>query len=209
VDSEPLHRIAWERTFGPRGVVVSEPDYVWSIGRRDVTFAGVVAEKYGLADPPVELRDEKHRHLLELLETRSRTFDGLPELVRALAANRHVGVVSSALRREVRLVLTRFGLADHVESIVCNEDVTRHKPDPEPYLLCAQRLGVEPARCVVFEYSRSGIAAARAAGMPVIGFTSTFAADQLDGADAVVDSLCDTDALVALVGDVQRQRLQV
>ena len=84
VDSEPLHRVAWERTFGPRGVVVPGADYDWSIGRRDATFAGIIAERFGLPDTPESLVDEKRSHLVAMLEQESQTFDGLPELVRAI-----------------------------------------------------------------------------------------------------------------------------
>jgi beta-phosphoglucomutase-like phosphatase (HAD superfamily) len=55
---------------------------------------------------------------------------------------------------------------------VCGEDVRRPKPDPEPYLLAATRLGVPAAGCVVLEDSPTGIAAARAAGCPVIAVPS-------------------------------------
>ena len=55
---------------------------------------------------------------------------------------------------------------------VCGEDVRRGKPDPEPYMLAADRLGVPAAGCVVLEDSPTGIAAARAAGCPVIAVPS-------------------------------------
>ena len=204
VDSEPLHRVAWERTFGPRGVVVPGADYDWSIGRRDATFAGIIAERFGLPDTPESLVDEKRSHLVAMLEQESQTFDGLPELVRALAADRRIGVASSAMRPEVEIVLARFGLREFVDVTVTNEDVTRHKPDPEPYLLCAERLGVEPTGCTVVEDSVSGIEAARAAGMRVIAFTSTFPADRLAGADAVLESLADTGAVLELIRSLGR-----
>jgi beta-phosphoglucomutase-like phosphatase (HAD superfamily) len=55
---------------------------------------------------------------------------------------------------------------------VCGEDVSRTKPDPEPYLLAAARLGVPPAGCVALEDSPNGVTAARAAGCPVIAVPS-------------------------------------
>jgi len=67
-------------------------------------------------------------------------------------------------------VLTVTGLSFGVT--VCGEDVRRGKPDPEPYLLAAARLGVPAAGCVVLEDSPTGIAAARAAGCPVIAVPS-------------------------------------
>jgi len=209
VDSEPLHRVAWEQVYRPRGVQVSESDYAWSIGRRDITFAGIIGEKAGLPDTAEVLVNEKREHLLRMLAEDSQTFPGLPALVAALAAVCKVGVASSAMRPEVDIVLDRFGLRPHIAAVVSNEDVGRHKPDPEPYLLCAERLGVEPAGCVVIEDSVSGVESARAAGMPVVAFTSTFPAEKLGGADAVVESLTDTTALVELIESLSAGAAQV
>ncbi len=203
VDSEPLHRIAWEQTFGPRGVVVPDEDYAWSIGRRDLTFAGRMAEKFGIADAAEVIRDEKHDHLRRLLTEQSETFPGAADLVRALAPDHRLGISSSAMRAEVAIVLDRFGLEGLFDVIVANEDVTKHKPDPEPYLLCAERLGIPPERCIVFEDSLTGIDAARSAGMRVIAFTSTFPAAELARADAVVENLADTDALLGLIRSLE------
>ena len=91
-----------------------------------------------------------------------------------LAALDAVGVpcalVTASSRAIMDAVLTVTGLSFDVT--VCGEDVRRGKPDPEPYLLAAARLGVPPARCVVLEDSPTGIAAARAAGCPVIAVPS-------------------------------------
>ncbi|MFF3651171.1 HAD-IA family hydrolase [Streptomyces sp. NPDC002181] len=68
------------------------------------------------------------------------------------------------------------------------DDVTCGKPDPEPFLLAAARLGADPARCVVFEDAPAGLAAGRAAGMRTVALTTTHTAAELD-ADVVVRDL--------------------
>ena len=204
VDSEPIHRVAWEKVFGARGVVVSPADYAWSIGRRDVTFAEVIIKKFNLDDTPEDLRDEKLTHYLKMLAEKATAFEGIPELLRRLAETYRLGIATSAMREAVDIVLPRLGISGPFGAIVTNEDVTRHKPDPQPYLLCAEQLGVEPARCVALEDSVSGIESAGAAGMRVIALTSTFPADQLSGADAVIDSFADTEATVALIDSLGR-----
>jgi mannitol-1-/sugar-/sorbitol-6-phosphatase len=82
------------------------------------------------------------------------------------------------------------------EVFVTADDVTRGKPDPEPFLTAAARLGVDPARCLVVEDAAAGIAAARAAGCGVLAVTGTVTADELP-ADLVVDGL---DAVAVSVG---------
>ncbi len=202
MDSEPLHREAWEHVFGRRGVVVADEDYTWSIGRRDVTFAGVVRDKFGLTDSAESLRDEKIDFYLELLADRSESFDGILELVQALSADWRIGITSSAHLRAVDIVLSRFRLAPYFDAIVTNETVANHKPHPEPYQVCARALEVDPADCVAFEDSVTGVASARAAGMRVIALTTTFSADELCEADAVIDSVADTDEIVRLAEDL-------
>jgi mannitol-1-/sugar-/sorbitol-6-phosphatase len=75
------------------------------------------------------------------------------------------------------------------EVLVSADDVTRGKPDPEPYLRGAQLLGINPSECLVVEDAPAGIRAAHAGGMKAIGLTSTFPAEALSEADAVIRSL--------------------
>ena len=97
-----------------------------------------------------------------------------PGAARLLAALDAAGVpcalVTASSRAIMDAVLKVTGLSFGVT--VCGEDVRRGKPDPEPYLLAAALLGVPPAGCVVLEDSPTGIAAARAAGCPVIAVPS-------------------------------------
>jgi HAD superfamily hydrolase (TIGR01509 family) len=89
-----------------------------------------------------------------------------PLLAGLAAAGVPCGLVTASSRAIMEAVLTVTGLSFGVT--VCGEDVRRGKPDPEPYLLAAARLGVPPAGCVVLEDTPTGAAAARAAGCPVI-----------------------------------------
>lgn len=72
--------------------------------------------------------------------------------------------------------------------LIAADDITRGKPDPEPYLLGATRLGVDPARCVVFEDAPAGLTAGRAAGMRTVALATTHQRSELL-ADVVVRDL--------------------
>jgi len=74
------------------------------------------------------------------------------------------------------------------EVLVCGNDVRRGKPAPDPFLLAAERLGIEAAQCVVFEDTPAGIKAAKAAGMRVVALTTTYPLEQLQQADFIIDS---------------------
>ena len=82
------------------------------------------------------------------------------------AAGLPYALVTSSQRRFVDAVLARTGLRFPV--VVCGSDVRRGKPDPEPYLLAARRLGVPPGRCLALEDSITGVRAAEAAGCVVV-----------------------------------------
>ncbi|MEU0949638.1 HAD family hydrolase [Streptomyces canus] len=108
-------------------------------------------------------------------------------------------VVTSATRRLAEARLEAVGILPKI--LVAADDVTRGKPDPEPYLLAARELGVDPSRCVVFEDAPAGLRAGRAAGMTTVALTTTHQAHELD-ADLVVENLSALSALVT-VGNVE------
>jgi len=174
VDSEPLwfevERAVMTRLGGPWG----EADQQALIGGSlDRTVSYVLARA---ARPVTASREDVARWLVDgmagLVAARGLPLrPGAGRLLAALAAARvpHALVTASS-RTIMAAVLTVTGLRFGVT--VCGEDVRRPKPDPEPYLLAAARLGVPAAGCVVLEDSPPGIAAARAAGCPVIAVPS-------------------------------------
>ena len=106
-------------------------------------------------------------------------------------------VVTSATRRLAEARLGEAGIRP--KTLVTADDITRGKPDPEPFLLAARQLGVDPARCVVFEDAPAGLQAGRAAGMTTVALTTTHRAAELD-ADVVAGDLSAVSALVTSGG---------
>ncbi|GAA2265897.1 HAD family hydrolase [Streptomyces atrovirens] len=119
---------------------------------------------------------------------------GTRDFLAALPAERWA-VVTSATRRLAEARLEAVGILP--KTLVAADDITRGKPDPEPYLLAARTLGVDPAHCVVFEDAPAGLQAGRAAGMTTVALATTHRAHELT-ADLVVEDLS---ALSALVTD--------
>ncbi len=116
---------------------------------------------------------------------------GVLDAIEALAAQGGRYAVATSAHRElaqVRLATAGIGAP---EAFVTVDDVERGKPAPDPFLLAAQRLGVDPTDCLVCEDAPSGIAAARAAGCAVLAVTTTTEPGDLGDADLVVDSLAD------------------
>lgn len=97
------------------------------------------------------------------------------------------GVVTSSIRSIAAARLRRAGLPVP-PVLVCAEDVAHGKPSPDPYLLAARELDLVPTDCLVIEDAPAGIEAARSAGIPVVGLTTTHRIDQIH-ADACAASL--------------------
>ncbi|HIZ98183.1 MAG TPA: HAD-IA family hydrolase, partial [Candidatus Janibacter merdipullorum] len=115
----------------------------------------------------------------------------LPGVLAAVAdlAGAPIAVATSATRGLAEVRLAAAGV--EIDEVVTIDDVERGKPHPDPFLLAAERLGVDPADCLVCEDAPSGVAAAKAAGCAVLAVTTTSEADALSGADLVVESLAE------------------
>lgn len=201
--------------FDNDGTLVSSLDSVVRCWTRWAAEYGVTAEDYArvglhgrpaaeiVADllPPeqvpealariaaLELEDVARGGGVESLPGTARVLRGLPRDAWA--------VVTSATRELASARLHRVGIEAPV--LVAADDITRGKPDPEPYLLGAARLGREPSECVVFEDAPAGLEAGRAAGMRTVGLATTHGADELK-ADLVVPDLSGLSVQVTSVG---------
>jgi sugar-phosphatase len=133
--------------------------------------------------------------LAELAASEATTAEGVYEITGARELLERLpasgwGVVTSGIRSvaEFRLRYTRLPLPT---VMVCADEITRGKPDPEGYLTAAARLGRAAADCVVIEDTPAGIESAHAAGMRVVAITTTYPLERLTDADAVVERLTD------------------
>ncbi|MEU5205917.1 MULTISPECIES: HAD family hydrolase [Streptomyces] len=125
-----------------------------------------------------------------------RLLPGTEEFLAGLPAERWA-VVTSATRRLAEARLAAVGILP--KTLIAADDITRGKPDPEPYLLAARTLGVDPADCVVFEDAPAGLQAGRAAGMTTVALATTHRAEELT-ADLVLKDLSALSALVTEAG---------
>ncbi|MCZ0208791.1 HAD family hydrolase [Streptomyces sp. UMAF16] len=198
--------------FDNDGTLVSSLDSVERCWSRWAGEYGITAEEFGRVElhgrPAVEIvADLLPAHLVpeavarvEQLEVEDvpgggvRLLPGTRDFLDALPSDRWA-VVTSATRRLAEARLGAVGITP--KALVSSDDVTRGKPAPEPYLLAARQLGVDPAHCVVFEDAPAGLRAGRAAGMTTVALATTHRAAELD-ADLVVDDLS---ALSVLVTD--------
>ena len=196
VDSEPIHYEADRRTMASHGVDFTFEDKKSNyIGRtvRDTMF--MLSEAHGLPDPEAVLR-ERQELFKELIASKLELRDGLRDLlVRLSERSIPCALVTSGSRWYIDSVFERFSLASFFTGMVTVEDVSKHKPLPDPYLAGARLLGMAPDSCVAVEDSPSGVASAKAAGMYCIAAPSEMTLDaDLSAADARVESFSEIDS---------------
>ena len=126
---------------------------------------------------------------IELVSDGSTIDEEARRAVRFAAARVPVALVSAALRAEIDPVLAAAGLGGVFAVMVSQDDVTRGKPDPQPYLLAAERLGIDPGELTVFEDTDVGVASAKAAGAYVVGLTRTLGAERMAAADELAERI--------------------
>ncbi|HVZ83619.1 MAG TPA: HAD family phosphatase [Terracidiphilus sp.] len=164
VDSMPLHYKAWKRALAEWNCPFDETTfYAWG-GKPVRKIIADLNAMHGLAMPVDALAEQKesyyHTALPEL-----QVIPGVLEHIVAQHGRIPFAVVSGSRRNSVIGSLTTVGLLDKFEALVCAEDYTHGKPAPDCFLLGAERLGVAPEHCLVFEDTELGIEAATAAGM--------------------------------------------
>ena len=164
VDSMPLHYLAWRRALDAWSCDFPEElFYAWG-GRPVEEILADLSKSQGIALPVAETAHIKEGYFQQ----------ALPELTAVAEVLEHIehthgripfAIVSGGGRESVVRSLAQLGLLDRFETLVCAEDYRQAKPHPEPYLMAAQRLGIAPERCLVFEDTQLGVDAAIAAGM--------------------------------------------
>ncbi|PYG00234.1 sugar-phosphatase [Georgenia satyanarayanai] len=191
VDSEPMQRAAFAAYFASRGWDVPETVVRQFMGRRGrESFAAIQGPWAG--EDPVALTDA----VIALTDPLTHPPVAVPGAAEAIRAWRErglpVSLVTSAFRTWAEEALELLGVVGLGVRLVTAEDTPVGKPAPAPFLLGAERLGVDPADCLAAEDSVAGLASARAAGVGLaIGVTTSLDADTLTGAgaDAVVPDL--------------------
>jgi HAD superfamily hydrolase (TIGR01509 family) len=193
LDTETLWHAAETDLFARHGGEFTWDDKMTVIGTSYDFTSAYFADRLGL---PRDQGPALVSEMLELMHERvRRAVDARPGAVELVARLRDLegvglGLASNSPRYLVDDALATAGLTDAFDTIVTSDDVTHAKPAPDIYLLACERLGVTPADSLALEDSASGIAAAKAAGLTVIGVPQ-FAETDASAADRVVDSLED------------------
>lgn len=194
IDSERLQHQAFNHYLLPRvGAALTDDEFRGMVGIHERENWQWVQERFGLTNSIDVLMRERNEIYESLLREQVKAMPGLLDLVAQVRGARYrLAVASSSPLEQIRLVVAALGLEESFDAYASGWEVARSKPDPAVMLLAAERLGVPPGACVVFEDSSAGLTAARAAGMVAVGVPNAYTAQQdLSAAHVVVGSLRD------------------
>ena len=184
----------WRRAFEAYGLELPITEWIEILGRNSnyADFPGRIAEQSGQAVDRDALTTRIRTESLEIIEAQPVLPGVVDRIEEADRMGFMLAVCSGSSRAWIASHLGRLGLLRRLPTRVCSEDTIQHKPLPDPYLKTAETLDVEPSRCLVFEDSPNGIAAAKAAGMFAVAVPTAMTADQdFSNADIVLSSLSD------------------
>jgi beta-phosphoglucomutase len=199
-DTEPLHFAGFRQTLAEIGISLTQSDYYANYlgyDDRGCFIAALTAHQRPI-DPSTltQLMQRKAHAYLESVKDHLVIFPGVCEFVREASAAYPLAIASGALRHEIEVILEQAGLRKEFLHITSAEDVTRGKPDPQPFLqaleaLNRQRHGqpITAGSCLVIEDSIPGIHGAKAAGMKVLAVANTHTIQDLHEAHAVSQNL--------------------
>jgi len=162
------HFVCYKQALAEAGVPIDKAQFYTQAGMTGQEQIRYFADKAGVKVDAANIYARK-RELFSQLKDPAESIECNVRLLRALrAAKVPVGIASGSSRKSWVPLLEQFGI--EADALVGAEDVKRGKPNPDLFLCAAERLGVDPANCIVLEDSDAGVDAAKAAGMKVMRF---------------------------------------
>lgn len=193
IDSHAQHEESWGLLFQELDRPMPEGFFKRTFGMRNQQIIPTCFD-FVRADDHAEiarLGDRKEELYREIL--RRDGIEPLPGVVALLREMQSLGLPralgSSSPRLNIETVTEMAGLEGLFDAVVCAEDVTVGKPDPQVFLKAAEKIGRKPGCCVVFEDAHVGIDAGKRAGMKVVGVATTHPIESLTEADVALTNL--------------------
>jgi len=188
VDNMAFHTKSWVAFFKRRGQDIDPDEFFRSTaGRQGKEILRMYAGE-DISDAEIaQLIEEKEGVYREMYAPHRATIAGFDDLIeQAKARGVKLAVATSAPDANIDFTLDGLELRSHFDVVVGAADVPRGKPEPDAFLLAAQRCGAAPSQCIVFEDAPMGVEAARRAGMRCVVLATTLPADAFASFDNVI-----------------------
>lgn len=200
VDTARFHFLAWRRLAKELGFEFTEKDNERQKGVSRMESLEVLLEVGGITNLSIERKEElaskKNEWYKEYLYemTPAEILPGAKDFLRYLRL-RDVKIALASASKNAPIILEKLNITDHFDAVVDGNSVARAKPDPEVFLQAAEKLGIDPSECYVFEDAQAGVEGAKRAGMRVIGIGEK---DILKKAEIVVKGFLEIEPVVLL-----------
>lgn len=154
-DTMPAHYVAWRKILDPLNIPFPEDVFYGFGGVPTVKILEILSARHGVALDPVQLGEEKEI----AFESGIQSIVAIPEVLAVAKAHlgqKPMGIATGGYRKVVGRTLSVLGIHDWFGAVVTVDDVTHGKPHPETFALAAQKLGVDPRRCLAYEDADPG-----------------------------------------------------
>jgi len=190
VDTAQQHFESWQKAFQTVGIELSEEEFKRKFGQRNDAIIRSMFNR-PLTDEEIDrIASYKEEYFRQIVRNGIKPIKGSAELIKSLAQKgTRMAVASSAPPENISLILEMLDIKHCFNAIVSGGEVQESKPSPQIFLKAAEKIGIEPTRCIVIEDAVTGVTAAKRAGMRCIAISSTNPGEKLREADKVVDSL--------------------
>ncbi len=160
----PVHYVAWQRALEPHGVPFPEDQFYGIGGTPPRRIVEMLNEEHGATMDPEGVAGFKEQTYVDLVGE-AEPIEEVLALVDEYFGKLPLSIATGSIHPVAEKTLSGLGIKDKFIAIVCAEDYERGKPHPDPFLVAAEKMGVAPENCVVFEDSWNGIKGAKAANM--------------------------------------------
>jgi len=166
VDSGQLHEHAWTETLKKYGIPIDRPFMRSLAGVPTKGTIEILLEKFNIkVDVSLdEMNDFKEQVVHDSMHLYVKPT-ALIEVAQRYHGQKPMAIGTGAYTEEAKNILQLCGLDKYIDTVVGADQVQHPKPAPDTFLRCAELLGIEPSKCVVFEDSKLGLQAAASAGM--------------------------------------------
>ena len=195
IDSSALHLASWKQVGAEMGFTMTDEIFWETFGMPNRQILPLLYERPLSAEEIQALSEQKEEAYRALAPGSVAPQPGAVALLHSQKDECfRVALRTSTPRSNLRVILPALGIEWAFDAVVCGDDVTHGKPDPEVFRTAGERIGVPSERCVVVEDAVVGVQAARGAGMRCLAVTTTHPREKLAEADRVVISLEEVDA---------------
>lgn len=192
IDDMEYHIRAWHRILTELGADLTlERVKKECYGKNDELLERIFPGRY-LPEEKKRMGFEKEKQYQREFLPRLRLLPGLDEfMIKASSAGIKMAIGSAAIMYNIDFVIDNLNIRHYFDAVVSADDVMLSKPDPETFMTCAEKLGIAPADCIVFEDSPKGVESARRAGMKAVVITTLHEAAEFEELDNVIFTVPD------------------